>query len=217
MVAKRIGYFATALRDDRGRVLKADGSVAGKPIADSKSDGDADAAHTDTDPASALASGDGSDPVKRSHGRTGRKRGRPFGSRTRPRTPDGAEGKKAPVSVGGLQQTLTEIHGFLAALLGAPEIELQDEEARQLAGAIKEVERHYKLPALAADKIALATLVWVAGRIYVPKAMTFAARTRAVKGAADRPVAAPSSPHGQAAPASVTDWFDPEALPAALN
>ncbi len=94
-------------------------------------------------------------------------------------------------------------------MLAAPEIALQDGEARQLAMAIKEVERHYKLPALAADKLALATLAWVAGRIYIPKGIAYAARKGIAKPAPGGPGQTKAADAARPTPA-VTDWFDPD-------
>jgi hypothetical protein len=45
-----------------------------------------------------------------------------------------------------------------------------------MARALSEVSKHYKIPHVSADKIALGTLVWTMGRIYVPKVYAIKAR-----------------------------------------
>lgn len=56
------------------------------------------------------------------------------------------------------------------AITGLERLALQEGQARDLAAAIKEVERHHKIPVLSPEKLAIVTLLWVAGRIYVPMA-----------------------------------------------
>jgi hypothetical protein len=95
--------------------------------------------------------------------------------------------------------------------------------------ALKEYERHYKLPALAPDKVALVTLLWVAGRIYVPMARDIFRDKRSPAGPAARqpagggagavappvpaPAPAPNPPAAPRAVAEVDPWFDPDNLP----
>jgi len=72
------------------------------------------------------------------------------------------------VAVSTLQNTLNEIHGFLAALAQVPELNIGEEKCRRLAVAMNEVQKHYRIPALSPGKLALATLVWTAGTVYRP-------------------------------------------------
>lgn len=62
-----------------------------------------------------------------------------------------------------------------------PELALSQDEARRLATAAAEVQRHYTLPALDPGKVALATLVWTAGSIYWPKMRAAQVRKAAEK------------------------------------
>lgn len=79
---------------------------------------------------------------------------------------------------------------MLAALTSTPELALREEQAKRLAGALAEVGKHHKLPALAPDKMALAMLFWTAGSVYLPMGQAIVARKR---GDPPRPDADPSS------------------------
>lgn len=95
-----------------------------------------------------------------------------------------------------------------------------------MATAIKEVERHYKLPVLSPEKVALVTLAWVAGRIYVPMARDVYAeakgrtrgedRTQDAARQAAQPVTADAVPD----PLQGSDWLDvlnPDPVPPGLH
>lgn len=76
-----------------------------------------------------------------------------------------------------------------AAWFAAPEIELADHEAKALATAIKEVERHYPMP-IRKDYAAIGAFATVAFAIYRDKFKRIAARKRAAKaGGAPNPIA----------------------------
>jgi hypothetical protein len=61
---------------------------------------------------------------------------------------------------------------MLAALVHVPQLAIGPDQSRDLATALAVVSEHYKLPAVSADKIALASLIWTAGRIYIPIALS---------------------------------------------
>lgn len=65
---------------------------------------------------------------------------------------------------------------MLAALTQTPELALGTDDAKRLATALANVTRHYKLPVLSPQRMALATLLWTAGSIYLPKARAISAR-----------------------------------------
>lgn len=94
---------------------------------------------------------------------------------------------------------------MLAALTATQELVLTDDEAKRLAGACANVQRHYPLPAISPGKMALGMLFWTAGAIYVPKFKRIAARKA---GASEPEPAQPArdnvvsmETHPQAAPA----------------
>jgi hypothetical protein len=66
----------------------------------------------------------------------------------------------------------------VCAALGEPmeELRLSDEDAHRLAARIVDVEKHYKLPAIPSDKLALGMLAVTAFRVYAPKAGAIWAR-----------------------------------------
>lgn len=212
MAKGRIGQLAGAVRNARGQLVKRDPGVDGDASASVVAGGNVDVAPEHVDPASALSAGSGTDTgtVRKRRG------GWPKGRRRTPASGDKTE-TQPKLAVGGLQQTIEEVHGFLAALTAIDRIRLQDGQARELAVAIKEVERHYKLPALAADKIALATLAWVAGRIYVPMALDIVQAKKTPRPIAPQSPARPAAPatldEVAAMPAEVNAWFDPAAVP----
>ena len=87
-----------------------------------------------------------------------------------------------------------------------PELALSPDEARRLATAAVEVQRHYPMPALDPGKVAVATLVWTAGSIYWPRIRALGSRTRR------RTPDAPAAPAGNVVPmapvtASSADWL----------
>ncbi len=73
-----------------------------------------------------------------------------------------------------LQDSIYEIHGFLAALAQQPRIAIRQDDSRKLAEALTEVGKHMPLPAVKPHHAALAALVWTAGRIYIPMARDIA-------------------------------------------
>lgn len=91
--------------------------------------------------------------------------------------------------------------------MAAPELALDESEAASLANAVAGVGKHYKLPGVSADKLALGVLVWTAGRIYLPRVA--AIKARKMGGAA--PTVQPSVPPAPAFEMPQTDasaaWF----------
>ena len=79
-------------------------------------------------------------------------------------------------SVGGFSKAIYEAHGILATLARCPELALETDEAKDLAEAIRELEKHYNIPVVNPKHMAILTLLGVAGRVYVPRAMAIAAR-----------------------------------------
>lgn len=97
-----------------------------------------------------------------------------------------------------------------AALLAMPEIALSDDEAHRLSRALAAVSKHYgsRIPTIKPHHLALATLVWTAGTIYIPKALAIKARAgrpppdpAPFQAAAERSMA-PAAP----APAQAGGW-----------
>ncbi len=85
---------------------------------------------------------------------TKRRRGRPPGSTNRPK--DGTEATKVPGDLKvSIEDLLISCHEMLAAFVGADELELDPEEAKQGAHHIKEVSRLYN------HTFNPATLVWM--------------------------------------------------------
>jgi hypothetical protein len=76
------------------------------------------------------------------------------------------------LAVNSLAATIEQIHGMLAALVHVPQLAIGPDQSRDLATALAVVSEHYKLPVVSADKIALASLIWTAGRIYIPIALS---------------------------------------------
>lgn len=105
---------------------------------------------------------------------------------------------------------------MLAAATHCPELDIGEEPCRRLAVALNEVQKHYPLPAISPGKMALATLIWTAGSIYVPVARSVAAR-RANPGTLAS-VQAPVSRRETPPPLepnvpAVSEWFVPPGAP----
>lgn len=112
-----------------------------------------------------------------------KRRGRPPGS--------GNSAATSRSNVGGIEQSLFEIHALLATFT-FPEMALEQEEARSLAVALSNVQQHYPGVKLLSDKhMALVSLGMVSTRIY-------GKRVIAVVG---KPVAAKPGGQTQRAPA----------------
>jgi len=106
------------------------------------------------------------------------------------------------------------VHDVLAMLAQSETLRLAPDQAKQLASALHDVGKHYRLPVVSPEKLALGVLIYTAGRVYVPMGVAFWQETRqggpqpiARPVAAPQPGAAPSGPATPAAP-----WFDPAAL-----
>ena len=85
---------------------------------------------------------------------------------------------------------------------------MKQPDAEALASALADVSRHYKLPALSSEKMALAVLLWTAGRIYVPMGLAFVAEKNMPPGSV-KPAAPQADPKpGDAMPPAATsyDW-----------
>lgn len=96
-----------------------------------------------------------------------RKRGR------RANTSSGTSERKARGSAGvkAIQNSLEGIHAIIAAATGFEDIRLSADESEPLAGAIAEVSKHYNIPVVDPKYMAIAGLIFVAGKVYGPKAM----------------------------------------------
>lgn len=106
---------------------------------------------------------------------------------------------------------------MLAAVTQTPELALNDDEAKRLAGALHEVTKHYSIPVMNPHHMALAMLFWCSGSIYLPRAKAIAARKAGGQAAqAADAQAAQQTPQPQATgnviqPAA---WFDLPGVPA---
>ena len=157
--------YDPAKRRERYEQRRAGNASAGASAGDAGSGvgGDGD---NILDPAAALGAGAGNTAAGGND--EPRRRGRPAG------TGGSRAGGKTPSSlaVNSLAATIEQIHGMLAALVHVPQLAIGPEQSRDLATALAVVSEHYKLPAVSADKIALASLIWTAGRIYIPIALS---------------------------------------------
>lgn len=100
---------------------------------------------------------------------------------------------------------------MLAAITEIKRLEIAEADARSLAGALIEVQRHYPLPSVKPGHMALATLAWTAGRIYLPMVRDIVtAGPGAVPGAAqDAPAAQAPAPVIEGVPVTseTSQWF----------
>lgn len=111
---------------------------------------------------------------------------------------------------------------MLAALLSLPELRINDDEAKRLASALAEVNRHYQLPVISPKHMALATLAWTAGSIYVPRALAISGHSPTPRPVPrpEPPVTGAVTPTGDAAgtngagasPMPAGSWFAPETV-----
>lgn len=104
------------------------------------------------------------------------------------------------MAVGGLTQTIGELHAFAATLASAPELVLTADESHRLATALTEVQRHFPVRPLNPKYISLATLVYVAVTVYKPRVAAIVARNRAAPEALPTVQATAPSPGHYAAP-----------------
>lgn len=133
---------------------------------------------------------------------TGRKRGRPAGTGGKSRT--AAPARKAektsslPIDVGTVQMFVAMGGAFIAARAKAPEIALDDEEAKQIAAALVNVGKHYNVPVSPIQQ-AWMGLAFTVGSIYFGKvALLRMARAANPPSVANTPsAAAPDQVHYQ--------------------
>lgn len=119
--------------------------------------------------------------------------------------------KKIHQNLADLTGVLLTVHSVLAALTRIQELELEEEEARKLANASKEVLKHYPL-GLSDKNLAWVNLAVVACGIYGTRLMAFSMRKAAEKRA--RIVTLPGGPMGPAeAPHGPTVSAKPNGVP----
>lgn len=231
MAQNGTGRLAKLARDARGRIISAKGngdSAIGTdhPVVIDTGD---DHGTEPANPAEALAGGS-TEPVRRGPGRPrGSSNGSRNGSRTGTRTGETRAQRDRPAAsapranLSTITRTLTEAHKAAADFLDLPALDIGNEKAERLAGALLEVRKHFpaQLPMIDPKYIALATFAWVGFNTYkdVPSAL---ARKRrglppAVANRANPPT--PDATRGEpvavpdAAP-TVSDWF---AAPGTMN
>lgn len=102
----------------------------------------------------------------RSTASAGKRRGRPPGSRNKQSATTGNTQEKAPQNIAeNLERLLLSTHLMGAAMLKCPELELDVDEAKKLASAIREVSKHYPV-VFDPKKMALMELGTVALMVY---------------------------------------------------
>lgn len=104
-------------------------------------------------------------------GTSGRRRGRPPGSRNRT-TEAGTESKKASINLDGLEALLLSVHTMGAQFSGFKELELSKDEARNLAEAYKNVAKFYDT-FISPKQAAITQLVVVCLTIYGARLAVF--------------------------------------------
>ncbi len=119
------------------------------------------------DPTDTVESGAGADGGNSS--RTGKRRGRPPGSGGGRKT-----GSSSKVHLGGVEKLLYSIH-MIAGAAFAPELSINESEARLYAEAINEVSAHYN-NYIDPKLMAWVNLVMCAGGIYAPRIMAIKIR-----------------------------------------
>lgn len=99
------------------------------------------------------------------------------GKRRRGR-PSGKAKTNSQASVSGIESTLLSIHQMGAAFFAVPELALENGEAKALAEAIAEVNRHYHIPGLRPDHAAVVSLAVVVFVTYGKRVPVILARQR---------------------------------------
>ena len=107
---------------------------------------------------------------------------------------------------------------MLAVLAHSETLRLPPDQARDLANALHDVGKHYPLPVVSPDKLALGVLVYTAGRVYVPMVVAFVTEQRAPAAPPGQSNSAPAQampvPAAPPRPAA-SPWF--EAAPNSVN
>jgi hypothetical protein len=149
--------------------------LSGKP--EIRSDGDAATNHVDAGGDSErvrttpkIAGFDAADPGDFIDDRTGgdpyagdapRKRGRPRGTKNKPR-----EAAQAPQNLAAnLEKLLLSVHTMGAAFLSCPELELKEDEAKKIAESVRELSKFYPV-VIDAKKMAWAEFAMVMATVY---------------------------------------------------
>lgn len=115
-----------------------------------------------------------------------RKRGRPAGSSNGPK-----RDKASSLDLDGLSAILVSSHGILAAFFKVEELNLDEKEAKALATALLNVERHYNLP-VTQKALDWAALIQAGAMIYGARVMAFKLRIKTEKAEAETPEPQPS-------------------------
>lgn len=122
-----------------------------------------------------------------------RGRGRPKGStNARPTESSQESGVSKSVNVNGIEKVLYNIHAFCGAMI-APELALDEKEAKELANAIKGVNEQYKLT-LDPKQAVWIDLMTTCGIIYGPRGLAIYLRVSSEAKPVATPKPAPEMP-----------------------
>jgi hypothetical protein len=161
-----------------------------------------------TSPADFIDGGTGGDGIT-----SGKRRGRPRGSKNRT---DPATSKTPQNIAENLETLLLSVHLMGAAFLKCPELELSQPEAEKLAGAVREVAKHYNV-VVNPKTLALIELSTTGAMIYgtrgvaIYKRLTAEAKPKPVPGRVqtirDNPPPAAEQPAPEKRPLNPSDLF----------
>ena len=136
---------------------------------------------------------------------TGKRRGRPPGSRNTSRNPDAISTTKTnTANLAGIETVLFSLHLMAATAFKTPELALDATEAKKLADAVANVAKHYPV-VLTEKQLAWTNLCIIAGGLYGTRFVALQMRLKADAQAKPKPFlvpkpAAPTPPPTPAEP-----------------
>jgi hypothetical protein len=113
------------------------------------------------------------------------------------------------VGVEGITASLLSVHAILASFTKIPELELTPEEAKSLAVGIAEVNRHYPLPVMKPEHVAIGSLAVTAFVVYRGKFVAVAKRKAREPENTVQVATHDEFSNGQATATQATSWFTP--------
>lgn len=127
-----------------------------------------------------------------------KRRGRPPGS-GKGKTPGSSSPKSKTVpTLIGIEKILLSMHMMGAAMIGVPELQLSEDESKQLADSIERVAALYDM-GMSEKAIAWSQLLMVAGATYGPRIFAYQLRTKAESAAEKKSKVQPiSGPYNMA-------------------
>ena len=105
---------------------------------------------------------------------------------------------------------MLSLHGMAAAYFSIPELQLEKDEAKSIAEALAEVNRHYSIPGINPAHASIASLAFILALTY-GKRVPYIMRGKQQRAAIRRPADPPGAANTRSEAPNTGDFASPEA------